>query len=161
MTDKDLRRLSKTDLLALLRDQEKELQDAQAQIADLNARLQDRSTHLAACGSIAEASLQLNRVFQAAQAAADQYLAEVKQKRDTADADAQQILEDARQKAAAQLQAADAAARQRAAQAHAESAAYWTALEAKLSAFYESHLGLEELLKASGSEIRLPQPEHK
>ncbi len=153
MTDKDIRRLSKTDLLALLREQEDELQKAQAQIARLQANLQDRSTHLEKCGSIAEASLQLNRVFQAAQAAADQYMAEIRDKRDGADAEAKQIVERAQREAEARLRAADEAARQRAAQGQAEAAQYWAALEAKLTAFYDCHTGLQELLKSTGSEI--------
>lgn len=161
MTDREIRHLSKTDLLALLRDQEKELQEAQTQITRLNARLQDRSTHLQKCGSIAEASLQLNKVFQSAQAAADQYLSEVRAKSAGAEAQAQQILDDARQKADAQLQAADQAAARREAQGQAAAAQYWDALEAKLTAFYDSHAGLQELLKAAGSEIHLPNPEQK
>ena len=45
---------------------------------DLHRQLADRTLRLEQVGSIAEAALSLNRVFEAAQAAADQYLESVK-----------------------------------------------------------------------------------
>ena len=156
MTDKEIRRLGKTDLLKIIRDQEQELQSAKAQMDQLRAQLNDRSTQLKDCGSIAEASLKLNGVFAAAQAAANQYLAEVKTQRDGAAAEAERIVAEARRQAEAQLAAAAENAKKQEEQGQARAAAYWDALSGELDAFYRSHAGLQELLKSVGTEIRLP-----
>ena len=66
MTDKDLRKLSRTELLELLIELSKEngilkdeISERDGRIAELEERLKDRSLLLENAGSIAEASLQL------------------------------------------------------------------------------------------------------
>lgn len=110
MTDKELQKLGRRELLQLLLEQAREaerlsklleeteeqlhqleenyerlrgrLDNKDAQIHDLRATLQEerekREADLADVGSIAEAALKLNGVFDAAQRAADQYLQSVK-----------------------------------------------------------------------------------
>ncbi|MCD7882406.1 MAG: DNA repair protein [Lachnospiraceae bacterium] len=75
---KDARKLSRTELLEILIDQEKEIQDLKARLQAAQDELADRKIALAQTGSIAEAALRLNRVFESAQAAADQYLENVR-----------------------------------------------------------------------------------
>ena len=53
-------------------------EELERQNAKLRRQLADRTLRLEQVGSIAEAALSLNRVFEAAQAAADQYLESVK-----------------------------------------------------------------------------------
>ena len=53
-------------------------EELERQNANLRRQLADRTLRLEQVGSIAEAALSLNRVFEAAQAAADQYLESVK-----------------------------------------------------------------------------------
>ena len=77
MTDKELRKLSRGELLELLLAQTREVDRLNAQVEDLQQQLENRRIKLSQTGSIAEAALQLNHVFEAAQAAADQYLASV------------------------------------------------------------------------------------
>lgn len=100
MTDKEFRRLSRTELVEIIFELQKREQDYQAKIAALEQQLNDRELKLSQAGSIAEAALGLNEVFQRAQAAADQYLAEVKRIHDDAQANADQLLADANQQAA-------------------------------------------------------------
>lgn len=78
MTDKDLRRLSRAELLDILYEQRKRYEDSLAENQALRQQLEDRTLRIASAGSIAEAAIQVNGVFEAAQAAADQYLASVK-----------------------------------------------------------------------------------
>ena len=73
-----LRKLSKLQLLELLAQQEKELQALRKELAEKNAALEDRRIQLENAGSIAEAALKINEVFEAAQKAADQYLESLK-----------------------------------------------------------------------------------
>lgn len=77
MTDKELRRLSRRELLQMLLEQTREVERLQAELDKARAKLNDRSIMLESCGNIAEASLKINRVFEAAQRAAEQYIINV------------------------------------------------------------------------------------
>lgn len=78
MTDRELKKLSRADLLELLLAESRENEQLRAQLAEANARLASRQIEIENAGSIAEAALQLNGVFQAAQAAAEQYLENIR-----------------------------------------------------------------------------------
>ena len=67
MTNQELRRLSRAGLLEVLLAQSKEIERLKAEVASLNERLEDRDILMSRSGSLAEASLQINRVFEAAQ----------------------------------------------------------------------------------------------
>lgn len=68
MTDKDLRRLSRAELLDILYEQRKRYEDSLAENQALRQQLEDRTLRIASAGSIAEAAIQVNGVFEAAQA---------------------------------------------------------------------------------------------
>ena len=72
-----LRKLSKLQLLELLAQQERELQTLRKELAEKEAALADRRIQVESAGSIAEAALKINEVFEAAQRAAEQYLESV------------------------------------------------------------------------------------
>ena len=78
MTDKELQKLTRTELLELLLVQSKEIDRLNQQLEALQNQVQQRKITLAQAGNIAEAALQLNGIFEAAQAAADQYLESIK-----------------------------------------------------------------------------------
>ena len=70
MTDKELRKLNRSALLEMLVEQSRENDRLRAQVDELQRLLSDRQLKINQAGSIAEASLQLNQVFEAAQQAA-------------------------------------------------------------------------------------------
>ena len=74
MTEKELRKLSRVDLLELLLTQTRETERLKQKIHELEEKLEQRQYRLAEVGSLAEAMLEVNNVVAAAQAAADQYL---------------------------------------------------------------------------------------
>ena len=74
MKNNDLKKLSRTELLELLIEQASLNEDYKKQIADLQRQLDDRLIIVSDAGSIAEASLKVQGVYEAAQRAADQYL---------------------------------------------------------------------------------------
>ncbi len=78
MTDNELKRMSRADLLEILLAQSREIERLRDEVAELNDRLEEREILMSRSGSIAEASLRLNRVFEAAQKAADQYVDSVR-----------------------------------------------------------------------------------
>ena len=77
MTDRELRKLSRAELLELLLEESRENERLRAQLQEMNEKLADRAIRIERAGSIAEAALQLNGVFQAAEEAAAQYLENV------------------------------------------------------------------------------------
>lgn len=74
MTEKDLRKLNRYQLLELLIVQTERADKLQAKLDAVEKHLVEQDLKMTSLGSIAEASLQLSGVFQAAQAAADRYL---------------------------------------------------------------------------------------
>lgn len=79
MTDKELRRLSRSELLEMLIRQTQENEKLSQELQQCRAELDERRITAERAGSIAQAALKLNGVFEAAQAAADQYVASVQQ----------------------------------------------------------------------------------
>lgn len=74
MTDKELRKLRRVELLELLVDQAAEMEELRRQLDQANEALAQRKIQLEEAGSIAEAALRLNGVFEAADKAAKEYL---------------------------------------------------------------------------------------
>ena len=78
MTEKELLKLKKSELLEIMLAQSKEIDSLRAQLEEANAELRDKRIAIEESGSIAEASLKLTKIFEEAQKAADLYLENVK-----------------------------------------------------------------------------------
>ena len=63
LTDQELHKLNRKELLELLLDQSRQIDSLREQLQQAQAQLTSRQLLLNKAGSIAEASLQLNRVF--------------------------------------------------------------------------------------------------
>ena len=74
MTDNDLKKLSRAELLELLLDAAKENNRLREEIESLKAQLNDRQIAIAESGTLAEAALKLSGIFTAADEAAKLYL---------------------------------------------------------------------------------------
>lgn len=77
MTDRELRRLSRAELLEMLLAQTEENDELRRRLEKAEKALEDRRIVVSRAGSLAEASLQLNQVFEAADRAARQYVENV------------------------------------------------------------------------------------
>lgn len=82
MTDRELRKLSRAELLELLIAQMKENDGLRRKLDAAGEQIRNRELKLEEAGSIAEAALQLNGVFEAADAAVSQYVANIKRLND-------------------------------------------------------------------------------
>ena len=142
MTDKELKRLSRAELLEMLLTQTKVNEQLKQELTEANARLATKELHVSQAGTLADAALALNGVFEAAQAAADQYLDNV---RDTEDI-CRQMREDAEKEAARIVAEAQAKAAAKEAKVKAQTEKYWAEVSDKLERFYREHQGLKELL---------------
>lgn len=78
MKKKNWHNLGKMDMLTLLYEQEKQIQQLTEEVENLKNQLEDRTIKMKEAGSIAEASLKINKIFEVAQQAADEYLKSIK-----------------------------------------------------------------------------------
>ena len=78
MTDKELHKMSRSELLEIMLQQQKEIERLQAELDSANKLIESRKMLMRRSGSIAEASIKISEVFEAAQNAADRYLMSVK-----------------------------------------------------------------------------------
>ncbi|MBR5023276.1 MAG: DNA repair protein [Oscillospiraceae bacterium] len=90
MTEKDLRKLNRYQLLELLIMQTERADKLQTKLETTEAQLREQELQLSSLGSIAEASLQLKGVFKAAQDAADMYIAAAKKQAESVIAEAEE-----------------------------------------------------------------------
>lgn len=74
MTDKEMKRLNRAELLELLLVQTKEVERLRKELNETRKQLEDRQLRIKAAGNLAQAVLDVNGVMEAAQAAAQQYL---------------------------------------------------------------------------------------
>ena len=77
MTDKELRRLSRAELLEMLLAQTEENERLKTELAQAQKALDGRRILIDECGTMAEAALKLNGVFDAVDKAVRQYLENV------------------------------------------------------------------------------------
>ena len=80
MRDVNLKKTSRKELLEIFLEQGKYVESLESEIETLKGKLSDQELLLKNAGSIAEASLRLSGVFEAAQRAADIYLEAIKKK---------------------------------------------------------------------------------
>lgn len=82
LTEKELKKLNRYQLLELLVVQTERADRLQARLDETEKQLREQHVQLSSLGSIAEASLHLRGVFRAAQDAADTYIEAAKKKAD-------------------------------------------------------------------------------
>ena len=73
MTDRQLRKASRADLLRILLEQRKENEALRQQIAEMQVQLQQRQITIDQSGTLAEAALKLSGIFDAAETACQYY----------------------------------------------------------------------------------------
>jgi len=93
MTAKELKKLSRADLLEMLLAVSKENAELRQQLEQAQAQLQNRMVKIENSGSLAEAALQLNGIFEAAQAACQQYQENIRQRCDLMEQETRQRCE--------------------------------------------------------------------
>lgn len=108
MTSKELMHLNRSELLQLLLTQVEENDRLRSELSGCREQLNDRRIRCENAGSIAEAALQVNGVFEAAQQAAQQYLENIMELEKSQQERHRKLEENARQYAAILTEEADA-----------------------------------------------------
>ncbi len=153
MTEQELKHLSRRDLMEIIAAMKKKEIKLQELLAIADEKLTDRNIRVDNAGSIAEAAMALNGVFEAAQAAADTYLrslhftnADIEERRNRAEAESRQIVEEARQEAQAMVRKANEQSAAMLAAAEAEIAKKWDVFHENVQKVLQSHSELATYL---------------
>lgn len=110
MTELELKHLRRADLVEILLDLSKENEILRAQLERARTQLADRTIAVENAGSLAEAALRLNGVFEAAQAACDQYTQNLRQRMAEQDEICRRMEQEAQKKCDQMLEEAKAQA---------------------------------------------------
>ncbi len=158
MTEKELKRLGRRELIEIIATMKKTELELRGRLKKADQQLADRTIRQLSAGSIAEAALSLNQVFEAAQASADAYLHSLYAScSDTAELmthaqdERDRMLRAAREEADARLLAADKECARRLAAADGEIAEKW-------AVFQEN---VQNVLKANPQLQVSPSPENE
>ena len=95
MKEKDLKRLSREELLELLLIQTKESERLEKELEKAKTELENRRIDIEQAGTLADASVRINGVFKATEAAAKQYLENIVRMEKETREKCRKILEDA------------------------------------------------------------------
>lgn len=136
MVKQDLRKLNRTDLLELLLKQSRELDECRAELDAANQKLADREIILSRAGSIAEASLLINGVFEAAEQSCAQYIENIRNLSSRQEAICEKMERETKAKCEKMI-----------AEAQEQSQAYWDNVHKKVKQLLDSQSGLTEFLR--------------
>lgn len=155
MTEQELKKLGRGDLMELLLEQGREIErlraaveTAERQARQAEQRLSQRELDVEAAGTLADASARVNGLLEAAQATADQYLENIRARQAALEEDCARRENESRAAAEALLQEAQARSDAIIREASAQAEQYWQTVAQRLEDFYEAHQGLRELLEA-------------
>ena len=132
MTERELRKLSRSDLLELLVAQRRENEQLRCLLDQAEAKLADRTLKINNAGSIAEASLQLNGIFTAAQDSCQCYMDNIKLLSERQSAICQQMEEETKERCDKMVSEAEMKSQQ-----------CWENCSAKIRQLAESYEGLK------------------
>ena len=140
MTERELRKLSRTDLMELLLAQQKENERLRGELEEAQARLADRTIQINEAGSLAEASMRLSGVFEAAQDACQYYMENIRQISERQTVVCQQLEAETRERCDRMV-----------AEAEQKSQQYWESCAVKIRKLVDTYAGLRQSMDALSS----------
>ncbi len=99
MTDRELKKLNRRELLEMLIAQTRRAEMLEKKLSEVNGRLEDKTLSLKDAGNLADAVLKLNGVFEAANNASLQYLENIKRMEVECSAECKRLIDEAEEKA--------------------------------------------------------------
>ena len=140
----DSMNLSKNEMIMVMHDQEQEIERLKAKVAELQGTIDNYEIKISETGTLAEASAQINNLFEAAQATVETYIANIKKREEKSE----QILAGVQKQPDEIISEAETVAQKRLAAADVEIDEKWAVIESRLLVMYESHKGLQELVES-------------
>lgn len=145
MTDKELKKLRRRDLLELLINQTESNEQLQSQYDTMNMKLQSREIPLAEAGSLEQTVAQVNEVFRRADQIAEQYLENTRELTERQTDTCERMERECKEHCEKIVAEAEAQCEQK----KIEAEEFWADLSAKLEHFYQEHLKLQALITGS------------
>lgn len=140
----DSMNLSKNEMMMVMYDQEQEIERLKAKVAELQATINNYEIKVEESGTLAEASAQINNLFEVAQATVETYIENMRKREEKSEA----LLADVQKQAESIISDAEDVAQKRLAAADVEIDEKWAVIESRLLVLYESHKGLKELVES-------------
>lgn len=140
----DSMNLSKNEMMMVMHDQEQEIERLKAKVAELQGTIDSYEIKISETGTLAEASAQINNLFEAAQATVETYIGNMRKREEKSE----QLLSDVQKQADEIISEAETVAQKRLAAADVEIDEKWAVIESRLLVLYESHKGLKELVES-------------
>ena len=91
MTEKELLKLKRSEMLEIMLAQSREIDRLREELEEAKAKVEDREIRLRESGSIAEASLRLTNIFEDAQKAVELYVENMKRRAASGAADSGEV----------------------------------------------------------------------
>lgn len=136
MTDREMKKLSRTQLLEMLLMQSREVTRLREQLQQAQEQLDCRRIQIEESGSIAEAALKLSGIFENAQAAADHYLMHITEQYEATQQRCREMEAETRRNCEDMTRTAQA-----------EAAAYWDAVREKIRDPFLDNESWQEILQ--------------
>lgn len=143
MTDKDLQKLKRIELLEILIEQGKTIERLEQELAEANKKLEAKSMNLTEAGSIADAAMQITGIFEAAQSAAHIYLENVQQMEKSTKERCDEMERETLERCQNMLIEAEKGVEEK-----------WAQISGRLEDFYNTHRGMKEMLKMLGNFVK-------
>ncbi|MGM9946808.1 hypothetical protein [Floccifex sp.] len=146
MTEQELKKLSRKELLEMLIMQSEELESTKKKLANAKSKLLEKEISIDNAGSIAEAALQVNGVFEAAQAACEQYIDNIKNLSKRQETICDQKMKECEQQTQKMLKDAQIECDMMRAKAKVDAESYWNEVRSRLENFYKEYNELQKIL---------------
>ena len=143
MTDKELQKLKRIELLEILIEQGKTIERLEKELEETSKKLEVKSLNLTEAGSIADAAMQITGIFEAAQSAAHIYIENVQQMEKTTKERCEEMERETLEKCQQMLEEAQKGVDEK-----------WEELSGRLEEFYNTHRGMKEMLKMLGNFVK-------
>ena len=150
MTEKDVQKLKRVELLEILVEQGKEIENLKAELAEANMKLADRKIRIDNAGSIAEAVCQINGVFEAAEAAAYQYVESVRYMSENQEEICMRMEQQTKERCEKMEKETTEKCEAMIKAAEEETTEKWKAFTNKVNDFKKAHKGLLEMFELVG-----------
>ena len=152
MTNVELKRLSKNELVNMLTSVNEKCDDLEKQLEEVKAQLEDRRLELSEVGTLAEAALKVNGVLEAADKAGAQYVENLHRMYQNQEETSRQLLETTRDQCATIENENRSRCSDMIERAKKESQAYWDEVYERIRQYSDAMESLKSLLKQMPAE---------
>lgn len=152
MAEKELKKMNRAELIEIIYALQKSEEALKTENDVLKEKLDDKIVKIEKSGSIAEAVLVLNNIFQKAQDTADEYVQSVQSAQESAKEDAEKLLAEAKEKADKIIKDAESRRLQLVNQTEREVEEKWKLFNDKVNEILSAHFALRELLEGRAYE---------